>query len=122
MGEVTRGHLRSNRGKKSKYKKVNTMGIVGKVFNCRFQLFEFFVIRGHWRSLEVIKGQLEVKNKKWKNSTIWILLERSSIVEFNYWKIFVIRGHKRSTEVIKGQMGFKKKKKKKSTIWVLMEK
>ena len=87
------------------------MGIVGKVFNCRIQLFEFFVIRGHKRSTEVIKGQMEVKNKKkWKNSTIWVLLERSSIVEFNYWKIFVIRGHKRSTEVIKGQMGVKNKK------------
>ena len=45
-------------------KKVNTMGIVGKVFNCRIQLFEFFVIRGHKRSTEVIKGQMEVKNKK----------------------------------------------------------
>ena len=45
-----------------------------------------------------------------KKSTIWVLLERSSIVEFNYWKIFVIRGHKRSTEVIKGQMGVKNKK------------
>ena len=40
------------------------MGIVGKVFNCRIQLFDFFVIRGHKRSTEVIKGQLEVKNKK----------------------------------------------------------
>ena len=40
------------------------MGIVGKVFNCRIQLFEFFVIRGHKRSTEVIKGQMEVKNKK----------------------------------------------------------
>ena len=45
-------------------KKVNNMGIVGKVFNCRIQLFEFFVIRGHKRSTEVIKGQMEVKNKK----------------------------------------------------------
>ena len=40
------------------------MGIVGKVFNCRIQLFEFFVIRGHKRSTEVIKGQMGVKNKK----------------------------------------------------------
>ena len=47
-------------------KKVNNMGIVGKVFNCRIQLFEFFVIRGHWRSLEVNKGQMKVKNQNVK--------------------------------------------------------
>ena len=40
-------------------------------------------------------------------STIWILLERSSIVEFNYLKIFVIRGHWRSTEVNENQMEVK---------------
>ena len=67
------------------------MGIVGKVFNCRIQLFEFFVIRGHKRSTEVIKGQIEVKNKRMKKSTIWVLLEMSSIVEFNYLKFSVIR-------------------------------
>ena len=91
-------------------KKINNMGIVGKVFNCRIQLFEFFVIRGHWRSLEVIKGQMEVKNQNIKKSTIWVLMERSSIVEFNYLKIFVIRGHWRSLEVNKGQMGVKNQK------------
>ena len=57
---------------------------------------------------------MEVKNQKWKKSTLWVLLERSSIVEFNYLTIFVIRGHKRSLEVNKGQI-------KKSTLWVLLE-
>ena len=33
----------------------------------------------------------------------WVLLERSSIVEFKYLKSFVIRGHWRSPEVNKGQ-------------------
>ena len=42
-----------------------------------------------------------------KKSTIWVLLERSSIVEFNYLKIFVIRGHWRSTVVNKNQMEVK---------------
>ena len=42
------------------------MGIVGKVFNCRIQLIEFFVIRGHWTSLEVNKGQTEMQVKKGK--------------------------------------------------------
>ena len=64
---------------------------------------KIFVIRGHWRSLEVIKGQMEVKNQNVKKSTIWALLERPSVVEFNFLKIFVIKGHWRSIEVIKGQ-------------------
>ena len=42
---------------KSKIKKVNNFGIVGKVFKCRIYLFGIFVIRGHKRSTEVIKGQ-----------------------------------------------------------------
>ena len=36
-------------------KKVNNMGIVGKVFNCRIQLFENVC---HKRSLEVTRGHL----------------------------------------------------------------
>ena len=47
-------------------------------------------------------GAIKIKNKKVNN---FVLLERSSNVEFNYLKIFVIRGHKRSLEVNKGQMG-----------------
>ena len=50
---------------------------------------------------------MEVENQKWKKSTLWVLMERSSIVEFKYLKIFVIRGHKRSLEVNKGQMKVK---------------
>ena len=50
-------------------------------------------IRGHYRSLEVTKGQMEVKIKMGKKSTIWTLLEKSSIVEFNYLIIVVTRGH-----------------------------
>jgi len=42
-----------------------------------------------------------------KKSTIWVLLERSSIVEFNYLKFFVIRGHWRSLGVNKRQMEVK---------------
>ena len=39
---------------KSKIKKVNNFGIVGKVFKCRIQLFENFC---HQRSQEVTRGQ-----------------------------------------------------------------
>ena len=46
---------------------------------------------------------MEVKNQNEKKSKLWVLLERSTIVEFNYLKFFVIRGHWRSIEVIKGQ-------------------
>jgi len=46
------------------------------------------IVRGHWRSLEVNKGQMEVKNQNLKKSTIWVLLERSSIVEFSYLIFF----------------------------------
>ena len=61
-------------------------------------------------SLEVtgghrVKWRLKIKNEK--KSTLWVLMERSSIVEFKYLKIFVIRGHKRSLEVNKGQMEVK---------------
>ena len=70
--------------KNQNVKKVDNMGIVGKVFNCKIQLFEFFVIRGHKRSTEVNKNQMEDKNQNIKKSTLWVLLERSSIVEFNY--------------------------------------
>ena len=80
------------------------MGIDGKVFNCRIQIFENFC---HQRSQEVNKGQMEVKIKNEKKSTIWVLMERSSIVEINYLTFFVIRGHWRSMEVNKGQMEVK---------------
>ena len=46
----------------------------------------------------MIFGKNEMK------STIWVLLERSSIVEFNYLKFFVIGGHWRSLRVNKRQM------------------
>ena len=46
---VIRGHKRSlevikgqMEGKHQNVRKINTMGIVGKVFNCRIQLFENF--------------------------------------------------------------------------------
>ena len=68
---------------------------------------KMFVIRGYLRSLEVNKGQMEVKNQKLKKSTLWVLMERSSIVEINYLTFFVIRGHWRSMEVNKGQMEVK---------------
>ena len=57
---VIRGHKRSlevikgqMEGKHQNVRKINTMGIVGKVFNCRIQLFENFC---HKRSLEVTRG------------------------------------------------------------------
>ena len=36
---------------------------------------KIFVTRGHWRSLEVNKGQMEVKQKNEKKSALWVLLE-----------------------------------------------
>ena len=44
-------------------KKINNMGIVGKVFNCRIQLFKNFC---HYRSQEVNENQMEVKNQNVK--------------------------------------------------------
>ena len=57
---VITGHKRSTEVnenqmevKNENVKKVNTMGIVGKAFNCIIQLFEIFC---HQRSLKVIRG------------------------------------------------------------------
>ena len=64
------------------------MDIVGKV------------TRGHWKSNG---GQ---NKKEWKKSTIWVLLESSSFVEFNYWKMVFIKGHWRLLRDTKGQIEF----------------
>ena len=53
-----------------------------------------------------------------KKSTIWVLMERSSIVEFNYLKIGVSRGQWRS---VKGNYGGQNQNVKMSTIWILLE-
>ena len=42
-------------------KKVNTMGIVGKVFNCRIQSLESFCDQ---RSLEVTRGQQLISDRE----------------------------------------------------------
>ena len=72
-----------------------------------FNYLKIFVIRGHKRSTEVNKNQMEDKNQNIKKSTIWVLMERSSIVEINYLTFFVIRGHWRPLEVNKGQVEVK---------------
>ena len=53
-----------------------------------FYYLKFFVIRGHWRSVEVNKGQIEGKNQNVKKSTLCIVGKvfncRNQLFE-NFW-------------------------------------
>ena len=51
---------------KSKIKKLTILVLLERSSNVEFNYLKIFVIRGHKRSLEVNKGQMEVKNQKWK--------------------------------------------------------
>ena len=47
---------------KSKIKKLTILVFMEKSSIVEINYLTFFVIRGHWRTLEVNKGQMEVKN------------------------------------------------------------
>jgi len=49
---------------KSKIKKLTILVLLERSSNVEFNYLKIFVIRGHKRSLEVNKGQMEVKNQK----------------------------------------------------------
>ena len=48
---------------KSKIKKLTILVLLERSSNVEFNYLKIFVIRGHWRSTEVNKNQMEVKNQ-----------------------------------------------------------
>ena len=73
-----------------------------------------FVIRGHKRSLEVIKGQMEGKHQNIRKINTMGIVGKVFNCRIQLFEFFVIRGHWRSLEVNKGQMKVKNQNVKKS--------